>query len=258
MPSRAVEAALILAVSMAATIVAFVNLRSYLFPQRALSLETLRDNVEAFASILERGGGKLRLQAKYFVKYDGYPARITVKVFEEGENPIWYYEYTITLPVVYVQLGERRETTLLRGELAPFSSTGASTLVVIEDDKMKMILRPMVQVGSCDFYGLKCKSIVVSFPRLKVLRGGSVLDSVVLAEGQVIEVFVNRSVSFPQEVKYGRRIEVSFKLTSPADGGDTKVWELLGIPMERQISIDLDDNGAFLIQYTLEEIVIKI
>ncbi|MEM0267079.1 MAG: hypothetical protein QXM43_00250 [Desulfurococcaceae archaeon] len=253
MPSRVVEAALILSVSLAATIIAFITLTPYLFPQRALSAEALRDNVETFAALLDRGAGKLRLQAKYSVQHSGYSLRVTLRVFEESRDPIWSYEHRLTVPVVYTPLERAQETTLIRGEPSPYSTTG-SALIVAEGYALKIVMRPRVQVEDCNYYGLKCKSVTISFPRLYVAAGGKVYESSVLTAGQVVDIYINKSQVLPQEIKYGLKLEITFELLPP---GSESAWELVGFPMSRKISLELDEYGVFLVQYIVNDIVIK-
>ncbi|MEM1510053.1 MAG: hypothetical protein QW096_09340 [Thermofilaceae archaeon] len=253
MPSRAVEAALLLSVTMAATVLAFTVLRPLLFPRRATSVEVLKANLLSLAMLLDRGSGGMRLQTKYAFKSSAYILRFTIRTYEEGATlPSWSFDYNVPLPAAIVQLDEFGATGLFYGDPEPYANATASTLVFIEKDQGVILLRPAIQVEECSFYFYKCKRLSVQIPTLTIEIGGKLLSENTFAGGQNIEVFLNLS-SVYTELKYCQKLELIVELLT----SEGRIVELLGIPMRRQLTIDHGENGIILIQYVVKKVIVR-
>jgi hypothetical protein len=144
MPSRAVEAALLAAVGIAATALAFTLLKPYLFPQRAIKLEMIRDNVENLATILDKKGGKFTPQTTYTFRSEGALLRLRVQTFVE-QPATQPKEYTLQLPTVNTTIGDMR-TLIIRGDPTPYANATGSTLVIVDNGRVEVVARPVIHV----------------------------------------------------------------------------------------------------------------
>lgn len=253
MPSRAVEAALLLSVTLAATVLAFIVLRPLLFPRKALDVETMKTNLVSLAMLLDKNFGGMRLQTRYTFKTNGYAANITLQAYEAGfTTPSWSFNYIIPLPTIIAQLDESKVTMLLYGDPEPYSNATASTVVYIDKDLAFMFMRPIIHVEECSFYFFRCNMVVIQIPVLSIQVGGKTFNENTFAEGQTIEVFLNSSNTY-SELKYCQRLELIVEVLSP----EGRTVELLGIPLRRQLTVDLGENGIIVIQYVLKKIVVK-
>lgn len=253
MPSRAVEAALLLSVTLAAAVLAFTVLRPLLFPRKALDVETLKANLVSLATLLDKNFGGMRLQTRYTFKSNGYSANVVLHAYEASSTtPSWSFKYTILLPTVTAQLDELKVTMLLYGDPEPYANATTSTVVYIDRNQAVAFMRPTIHVEECNFYFYKCKSIVVQIPTLSIQVGGQTLSENIFAEGQTIEIFLNSSSTYT-ELKYCQKLELIVELQSH----EGHTVELLGIPLRRQLTVDLGENGIIMIQYVLKRIVVR-
>jgi hypothetical protein len=248
MPSRAVEAAFLTAVGIAVTALAFTLLRPYLFPQKAIKLEMIKDNVESLASILDKGGGKFSPKTAYALRSKGALLRVSITVYPSRQAKV----YILPLPVVSTSIGEMR-TLILRGDPSPYANATKSAFVSINGNAVEVIERPAIHIENCEYYGFSCKFIRITLTRLILEHAGKTTDTCTLTEGTTIDVFLNRSMCLPAELNYGKNVDIVVELLD-LNGNIKKV---LDIPLQREINLILDSYGVFLIQYTFDDLVIK-
>jgi hypothetical protein len=253
MPSRAVEAALLAAVGIAATALAFTLLKPYLFPQRAIKLEMIRDNVELLAAILDRRGGRFTPQATYLVQAEGARFHAEIRVKDPSGEVIWNVGFTLPLPTANVTLDEKRSPFILRGSISPYANATAPTMAFVDGAKVEVILRPALRVEDCEYFGLKCKRVSVTIPVLRLEASGKPASKCAWAEGRAVDVYLNGSTILPPELKYGKELLISMKILDL----DNNVKEILGYSLERELQLDLQENGVFLIQYIFDNIVAR-
>jgi hypothetical protein len=251
MPSRAVEAALLAAVGIAATALAFTFLKPYLFPQRAIKLEMIRDNVENLATILDKKGGKFTPQTAYTFRSEGALLRLRVQTFVE-QPATQAKEYTLQLPTVNTTIGETR-ALIIRGDPTPYANATGSTLVIADNGRVEVVARPAIHVEDCEYYGFKCKFIRVTLTKLVLEHAGKQVERCTVTAGSPIDVILNRSALLPVELNYGKKISVRVELLDL----DGNLRELLGIPLQREFSLSLGEDGVFLVQYVFDELVAK-
>jgi hypothetical protein len=253
MPSRAVEAALLAAVGIAATALAFTLLKPYLFPQRAIKLEMIRDNVENLATILDKKGGRFTPQATYLVQTEGARFYAEIRVKDSNGEVIWNTNFALPLPTANVTLDEKRSPFILRGSISPYANATAPTIAFVDGAKVEVILRPTLHVEDCEYYGLKCKRVSINIPVLQLELSGKPASQCVFTRDRVVDIYLNKSAILPPELKYGKELLISMKILDL----NNNVKEILSFRLERELQLDLQENGVFLIQYVLDNIVVK-
>jgi hypothetical protein len=252
MPSRAVEAVLLTAAGIAATTLAFTLLKPYLFPQKAITLEAIKDNVESLALILDKRGGKFSPQTTYTLRSKGALLRLKIQTFVERATS-QAKEYTLPLPAANTAIDELR-SSILRGDPTPYANATSPTLVIAKDGRIEVVVRPVIHTEDCEYYGFKCKFIRIAFTKLVLEHAGKQVESCIATNGAPLDAYLNRTVLLPVELNYGKKAVLVVELLEP---DDSSVKEVLGIPLRREFSLSLDDYGVFLVQYVFDELVIR-
>jgi len=253
MPSRAVEAVLLTAVGIAATTLAFTLLKPYLFPQKAIKLEMIKDNVENLAMILDKKGGRFISQTTYLMQTEGARLRAEIRVKDSNNELIWNVDFTLPLPTASITLDEKYTPFILRGSISPYANATASTMVIVEGTKVEIVLRPTLHVENCEYYGLKCKRVSVTIPVLHPEASGKPASKLVCTAGRAVDVYLNGSTILPPELKYGKKLLITMKILDL----NNNIREILGFSLERELPLDLLENGVFFIQYIFDDIVVK-
>lgn len=257
MPSRVVEAALLLVLSISSTIYAFYTLQPYLIPQRAIRFEEIKDNIISFAVLLDKGYGKFTSKTNYFINEEEISLNLVISIEEFNEvskvlEETWRYSSKIPISNIKTIIGEERGTTILRGDLLPYSQGSLSSLAYTSDGKARIILRPCINVENCSYYGFSCKFVRVYIPVLLVRISGSVKNKGFIAHNQEVNIY-SRHVDNEPEIKYGKRLKMFLEILPKPPGSS-----LLDATLTEQFKpIELEENGVFFLQYIINEIIIE-
>jgi hypothetical protein len=249
MPGRAVEAMLLTAIGIALTILVFMFLRPYLFPEKGLELQLIGDNIINLAQILDKGGGKFYSKSMYVLQSNGSLLRINITVFPSKEAKV----YTISLPVIKTHISGVK-TLILRGDPSPYTNLTKLALVTTNNNVVETIARPVIQIEDCNFYGFNGKFIRITFTKLTIEHANKILENFTVTQGSTVDFFLNNTYQLPVEINYGKNISIIFEILD----SNGNIMNVLDIPLRREIKIDQDTYGVFLIQYTFDEIVAKV
>jgi len=253
MPSRAVEAALLTAVGIAATALAFTLLKPYLFPQQAIKLEIIRDNVLNLAMIFDKKGGKFISQTTYLVRSEGARLHIEVRVRDLEGTVIWDSSFILPLPCANTTLSEKLAPLILRGDTSPYANATAQAIVIVNDASIEIIPRPTLHVEDCEYYGLKCKRVNIVIPVLQLETSGKPTSECVFTRDHSVDIYLNESTILQPELKYGKELSIALGILDL----NNNVKKILDLNIQRELHLKLQENGIFLIQYIFDNIVIR-
>lgn len=249
MPSRAVEAMLLLTLGLAATVVAYATFHAYLSPMRAPRLDVVKANIESLAKILDRGHGKFKSLTLYKFKSEKVPCTLNLKLYDSKGRELVDVTYHFFLPLVNTTIDARPDTRLLlRGSFVPYANTSASTTVMVYGDVVEIMPRPVVQVEDCSYYSYQCRYVHIVFPVLKLERSGKIYGEVAVGKNQIVDFYLNRSVTPPAVTWYGQKLVIHIELDKE---------DIFGNKMVEDLTLDLGVDGVFKICYTFNEIVLK-